>query len=282
MPAASRQCGRSMAASPATGFMATGCTWAASSSTRRCAGFARGLAEATLSDKPDTRGLQFLTRRRTSRAGAMRPRAADTSSRSTPSAMPPMRRSSRPMSSLRRNIPATGAGGSSISRSSIPADIPRLKPAGIIASMQPTHQTSDRLMAEARLGPDRLKGAYAWQTVEKLGIPIAFGSDFPVESPNPFPGLAAAVSRQDMNGQPPGGWRPEERVTLRAGTSRLHPRRGLCRLRGGEDRQPRSRQMGRFHPRRPRYQQGRSAGRWPGPRCWRPGSPGKKVWAKRA
>jgi predicted amidohydrolase YtcJ len=95
-----------------------------------------------------------------------------------------------------------------------PADIARLKPAGIIASMQPTHQTSDRLMAEARLGPDRLKGAYAWQTVEKLQIPLAFGSDFPVESPNPFPGLAAAVSRQDMNGQPPGGWRPEERVSF--------------------------------------------------------------------
>jgi predicted amidohydrolase YtcJ len=95
-----------------------------------------------------------------------------------------------------------------------PADIPRLKPAGIIASMQPTHQTSDRLMAEARLGHDRLKGAYAWRTVGKLGIPLAFGSDFPVESPNPFPGLAAAMSRQDMNGQPPGGWTPEERVTF--------------------------------------------------------------------
>src|SRR4030095_4731066 len=95
-----------------------------------------------------------------------------------------------------------------------PADIPRLKPAGIIASMQPTHQTSDRLMAEARLGPNRLKGAYAWQTVEKLCIPIAFGSGLPVDSPNPFPGLAAAVSRQDMNGQPPGGWRPEERVSF--------------------------------------------------------------------
>jgi predicted amidohydrolase YtcJ len=95
-----------------------------------------------------------------------------------------------------------------------PADIPRLKPTGVVASMQPTHQTSDRLMAEARLGPDRLKGAYAWQTVEKLGIPIAFGSDFPVESPNPFPGLAAAISRQDRNGQPPGGWRPEERLSF--------------------------------------------------------------------
>ncbi len=95
-----------------------------------------------------------------------------------------------------------------------PADIPRLAPAGIIASMQPTHETSDRLMAEKRLGPDRLKGAYAWQTVIRSGARIAFGSDFPVESPNPFPGLAAAVSRQGMDGQPLGGWMPEERVTF--------------------------------------------------------------------
>jgi hypothetical protein len=95
-----------------------------------------------------------------------------------------------------------------------PADIPRIAPAGIIASMQPTHQTSDRLMAEKRLGPNRLAGAYAWQTVLKDGAKLAFGSDFPVESPNPFPGLSAAISREDMNGQPPGGWIPSERVTL--------------------------------------------------------------------
>jgi len=95
-----------------------------------------------------------------------------------------------------------------------PADIPRLAPAGIIASMQPTHQTSDRLMAEARLGPNRLAGAYAWQTVLKSGAKLAFGTDFPVESPNPFPGLAAGISRQDMSGQPPGGWIPSERLTL--------------------------------------------------------------------
>jgi predicted amidohydrolase YtcJ len=95
-----------------------------------------------------------------------------------------------------------------------PADIPRLAPAGIIASMQPTHQTSDRLMAEARLGPNRLAGAYAWQSVLKSGARLAFGSDFPVESPNPFPGLSAAVSRQDMQGQPPGGWTPRERLTF--------------------------------------------------------------------
>lgn len=95
-----------------------------------------------------------------------------------------------------------------------PADIPRLAKAGIIASMQPTHQTSDRLMAEKRLDPPRLEGAYAWHTIAQSGARLAFGSDFPVESPNPFPGLAAAISRQDMNGQPPGGWRPEERVSL--------------------------------------------------------------------
>src|SRR5207253_10352155 len=95
-----------------------------------------------------------------------------------------------------------------------PADIPRIAPGGIIASMQPTHQTSDRLMAEKRLGPNRLKGAYAWQTVLRSGAKLAFGSDFPVESPNPFPGLSAAISRQDINGQPPGGWIPSERLTF--------------------------------------------------------------------
>jgi len=95
-----------------------------------------------------------------------------------------------------------------------PADIARLAPAGIIASMQPTHQTSDRLMAEKRLGPNRLAGAYAWQSVLKSGARLAFGTDFPVESPNPFPGLSAAISRQDINGQPPGGWIPSERLTL--------------------------------------------------------------------
>ena len=95
-----------------------------------------------------------------------------------------------------------------------PKDIPRLAPAGIIASMQPTHQTSDRLMAEKRLGPNRLAGAYAWQSVLKSGARLAFGTDFPVESPNPFPGLSAAVSRQDVNGQPPGGWIPGERLTF--------------------------------------------------------------------
>ena len=94
------------------------------------------------------------------------------------------------------------------------ADLPRFGRSGIIASMQPVHQTSDRLMAEVRLGPARLGGAYAWRSMTAAGARLAFGSDFPVESPNPFHGLAVAVSREDAQGQPPGGWRPEERVSL--------------------------------------------------------------------
>ena len=95
-----------------------------------------------------------------------------------------------------------------------PADIPRLAPAGIIASMQPVHQVSDRTMAEKRLGTGRLAGAYAWQSVLRSGAKLAFGSDVPFDTPNPFVGLAAAVSRQDMEGQPPGGWIPSERLTF--------------------------------------------------------------------
>ena len=95
-----------------------------------------------------------------------------------------------------------------------PADIPRLAPAGIIASVNPVHQPSDRLMAEKRLGSNRLAGAYAWRSIIRSGARIDFGSDYPVESPNPFPGLAAAVSRQDLDGQPPGGWLPEERISF--------------------------------------------------------------------
>ncbi len=94
-----------------------------------------------------------------------------------------------------------------------PADLPRLAKNGIISSMQPVHQTSDRIMAEARLGPERLAGAYAWNSILKAGGKLAFGSDVPVESANPFAGLSVAISREDEKGQPFGGWRPEERVS---------------------------------------------------------------------
>jgi hypothetical protein len=95
-----------------------------------------------------------------------------------------------------------------------PADLPRFARNGIVASMQPVHQTSDMHMAEARMGLERLQGAYAWRSMLDNRVPLAFGSDFPVESPNPFPGLAAAISRQDASGDPPGGWLPQQRLTL--------------------------------------------------------------------
>ena len=95
-----------------------------------------------------------------------------------------------------------------------PADLPRFAQHGTIASMQPVHQASDWRMAEARMGIDRLGGAYAWRTMIDNDVPLAFGSDFPVESPNPFHGLAVAISREDAQGQPPGGWMPEQTLIL--------------------------------------------------------------------
>jgi predicted amidohydrolase YtcJ len=94
-----------------------------------------------------------------------------------------------------------------------PIDLPRLAKNGVIASMQPVHQTSDRTMAEARLGPARLAGAYAWASVLKNGGKLALGSDTPVESPDPFAGLATAFTREDAAGQPFGGWQPQERIS---------------------------------------------------------------------
>lgn len=97
-----------------------------------------------------------------------------------------------------------------------PADFARFGQHGIIASMQPVHQTSDRLMAEARLGPNRLAGAYAWRSLAGTGAKLAFGSDAPVESPDPFAGLAVAMTREDAAGEPFGGWQPQERLTREA------------------------------------------------------------------
>jgi predicted amidohydrolase YtcJ len=93
-----------------------------------------------------------------------------------------------------------------------PAELALFGKHGIIASMQPVHQTSDRTMAEARLGMDRLGGAYAWNSIAAAGASLAFGSDAPVESVDPFAGLAAAFTRMDAAGQPFGGWQPQEKV----------------------------------------------------------------------
>ncbi len=95
-----------------------------------------------------------------------------------------------------------------------PIDFARVARDGIIASMQPTHATSDMYWAENRLGPERVRGAYAWRTALRSGIRMAFGSDFPVEAVNPFLGIYAAVTRQDQKGWPPGGWYAEQKLTL--------------------------------------------------------------------
>jgi hypothetical protein len=95
-----------------------------------------------------------------------------------------------------------------------PADLPRLVETRAIASMQPTHATSDMPWAEQRVGAERIKGAYAWRTVLDQGVPLAAGSDFPVEEVSPLLGIHAAVTRQDGSGAPAGGWYPTQRMTL--------------------------------------------------------------------
>jgi predicted amidohydrolase YtcJ len=93
------------------------------------------------------------------------------------------------------------------------ADIPRFAALDVIASIQPTHATSDMNMAEDRLGSERMKGAYAWRKLKNAGVRLAGGSDFPVELANPFHGLYAAVTRKKRDGKPPNGWYPQEKLT---------------------------------------------------------------------
>jgi predicted amidohydrolase YtcJ len=93
-------------------------------------------------------------------------------------------------------------------------DVRRFAELGVIGSMQPSHASDDMRWADARLGPGRVDGAYAWRWFADAGVPLAFGSDFPVEVVNPFWGLYAAITRQDDRGRPPGGWHPEHRLTL--------------------------------------------------------------------
>jgi len=94
-----------------------------------------------------------------------------------------------------------------------PIDLERFGRHGAIASMQPLHQTSDMMMAEARLGEERLEGAYAWRSILEAGARLAFGSDAPVEPADPFAGIAVAISRTDADGRPFGGWRANETVS---------------------------------------------------------------------
>ncbi len=93
-------------------------------------------------------------------------------------------------------------------------EIPRFKALNVIASMQPTHCTSDMPWAPLRLGPERVaEGGYVWRKLMNAGAIIASGSDFPVEKPNPMLGLYAAITRQTPEGQPPDGWAPDQRMT---------------------------------------------------------------------
>jgi predicted amidohydrolase YtcJ len=95
-----------------------------------------------------------------------------------------------------------------------PEDIPRFAQLKIIASMQPSHQTNDMRWAEQRLGAERSKGAYAWKSLQKAGATLAFGTDYDVEPIDPRRGLYACVTRADVDGNPPGGWLPEEKLPL--------------------------------------------------------------------
>ncbi len=95
-----------------------------------------------------------------------------------------------------------------------PVDFKRFAELGIIASMQPTHAISDKRWADSRLGEYRVLGAYAWHLMKSYNVHVPFGTDFPVESINPYQTLYAAVSRQDADGIPAGGWQPQERVSI--------------------------------------------------------------------
>lgn len=94
-----------------------------------------------------------------------------------------------------------------------PVDIARFPALNVIASVQPVHATSDKNMAEDRVGASRLEGAYAWKSLLDAGTRMAGGSDFPVEHPNPFHGLYAAITRQGQDGEPPGGWLPGQKLS---------------------------------------------------------------------
>jgi predicted amidohydrolase YtcJ len=113
-----------------------------------------------------------------------------------------------------------------------PADLERAAKLGIIASYQPTHATSDMHYAEERLGPERLHGAYAWQSYLKAGGRTTLGSDFPVEEPSPLKGFFAAVARTDEKGDSPhgpGGWVPEEKLSREQALRGFTADRELCR-----------------------------------------------------
>ena len=95
-----------------------------------------------------------------------------------------------------------------------PEDQPRFARLGVIASMEPPHAVEDKGWAEVRLGPERIRGAYAWRTLRREGARLTFNADNPGSDHSIFYGLHSAITRQDKQGQPPGGWYPEQRLTI--------------------------------------------------------------------
>ena len=120
---------------------------------------------------------------------------------------------------LERNeasAPATRANRNRIEHAQVvsPEDLPRFAALDVIASMEPPHAMEDKAWAEARLGSDRIKGAYAWRSLRRAGARLIFNADNPGSDHDIFYGLHSAVARKDKDLQPEGGWRPEERVTI--------------------------------------------------------------------
>lgn len=93
-------------------------------------------------------------------------------------------------------------------------DFKRMAELNLIASMEPPHAVEDKAWAEERLGKERIKGAYAWRTLREHNIPLTFNSDLPGSDHSIFYGLHAAVNRTSKNGEPKGGWYPEQAVTI--------------------------------------------------------------------
>ena len=114
-----------------------------------------------------------------------------------------------------REDPSTGNNRHRIEHAQVmhPDDIPRLGQLGIIASMEPPHAMEDKAWAESRLGPERILGAYAWRSLRESGADITFNADNPGSDHSIFYGLHSAITRQDKNMQPEGGWYPEQRLS---------------------------------------------------------------------
>ena len=130
-------------------------------------------------------------------------------------------------------------------------DIPRFGRLGVIGSFQPLHANPDPAWIGSWIknaGPEREQRAFAWQAVLDGGGRLAFGSDWPVVTVDPWPGLQVAVTRQDLEGKPEGGWLPRAQGLPRRRGLRLHDGRGLRHAPGKSGRLDRSRQARRPHP----------------------------------